>query len=118
MIFFFSSRSASDLPNFDRADPVIKKSGHIVGYALLALSYWRAFKYEWGKQGLAWYFTVLYAITDEFHQLFVQGRGASIWDVLLFDNLGALIALWLFTLFKTKRSDPVHPIAKKFNAKG
>jgi VanZ like family len=117
MIFLLSARPASDLPNFDWADRVVKKGGHMVGYALLALSYWQAFQFRQRKQGLAWCLAVLYAITDEFHQSFVPGRGASVWDVAIFDNLGALISLWLFTMVKLKRSDTIHPIVEEVNAK-
>lgn len=117
MIFLFSARPASELPNFDWADRLVKKGGHMIGYALLALSYWQVFQFRQGKQGLAWCFAVLYAITDEFHQSFVPGRGASFWDVVIFDNLGALISLWLFTIIKSKRSDTIHPIVEKVNVK-
>jgi hypothetical protein len=118
IIFLFSELSPSELPAFGRADPLLKKGGHLVGYALLSLSYWRAFQFEGGKRGLAWGFTVLYAITDEFHQSFVPGRGASAWDVVIFDNLGALISLWIFTVLKTKQSDAPHAIVEKIKAKG
>jgi VanZ family protein len=117
MIFLFSARPASDLPNFDWADRFVKKGGHMIGYALLALSYWQVFQFRQGKQWLAWCFAVLYAVTDEFHQSFVPGRGASIWDVLVFDNLGALISLWLFRIVKSKRSDTIHPIVEKVSVK-
>ena len=43
---------------------------------------------------------VLYSISDEFHQLFIAGRGASIKDVLI-DTLGASICL-LFILIKNE----------------
>ena len=89
----------------------------MVGYAILALSYWRAFEFRDRKQWLAWALTLLYAATDEFHQSFVSGRHASIWDVLIFDNLGALIALWFLTLHKTQRSDLHRPIVENMNAK-
>ena len=118
IIFMFSSHPASDLPNFDGIDRIVKKGGHMVGYALLALSYWRVFQFEQGKRTLAWCFAILYAITDEFHQSFVAGRGASVWDVVIFDNLGALLSLWVFTIVKSKRSDTVHPIVEKVNFKG
>ena len=117
MIFLFSAHPASELPRFDWADRIVKKGGHMVGYGLLALSYWQVSRFRQGKQWIAWCFAVLYAITDEFHQSFVPGRNASIWDVLIFDNLGALISLWLFTIVKSKRSDTVHPIVEKVNAK-
>lgn len=92
-IFWFSSQPPSNLPNFDWADKVLKKGGHILGYAMLAWSYWYALDLRPNKRWLAWLFAILYAMTDEYHQSFVTGRYPSVWDVFVFDNLGALIAL-------------------------
>ena len=102
-IFFFSSRPLDDLPNFDFLDDFVKKSGHVIGYGLLAFSYLhgsnrRDRKYYYA----AWLLAVLYALTDEYHQSFVAGRNASIWDVVLFDNLGASLALY-YTFSKRKK---------------
>ncbi len=106
VIFLFSSRSADELPVLDKADNIIKKGGHILGYGLLAISYWYAFGWEKKKRPLAWLFAVMYAVTDEFHQSFVSGRHPSIWDVLVFDSLGAIIGLWIASLrLKQKRPD-------------
>ena len=66
----------------------------MIGYALLAFSYWRAFDFMEEKRWIAWFLAVLYALTDEFHQSFVPGRHPSMWDVILFDNLGMLLCLW------------------------
>ena len=66
----------------------------MVGYGLLALSFWFALEWKREKRWLAWLLAVLYAITDEFHQAYVPGRNPSVWDVVIFDNLGALISLW------------------------
>ena len=105
-IFVFSSQPSDSLPDFDWADRAVKKGGHMFGYGLLALSYWYAFAWSGNKRWLAWLLAFLYAITDEFHQSFVPGRFPSIWDVLIFDNLGALISLWLVDRYmKQKRSD-------------
>lgn len=117
-IFLFSAQSSSELPNFDWVDWIVKKGGHMTGYALLALSYWRALGFRQGRWWLAWCLAVLYAVTDEFHQSFVPGRSASIWDVLIFDNLGALISLWLLNRYKTQRSDSPGPIVERVDAKG
>src|SRR5512143_60255 len=106
LIFWFSAQPADELPNFNWADAIVKKSGHMVGYGLLAFTYWYALGMHKQKRWLAWVFVILYAMTDEYHQTFVRGRHPSIWDVLIFDNIGALISLWLTTLYiKRKRPD-------------
>jgi VanZ family protein len=114
LIFLVSAQPSSNLPNFDWADMLIKKGGHAVGYAILALLYWRALDFEDSKYWVAWLFAILYAITDEFHQSFVPGRHPAVLDVLIFDNAGALISLWLINHYrKQKRPDPPRPIAKQ-----
>jgi VanZ family protein len=117
LIFFFSAQSSSELPNFSWADRIVKKGGHMFGYALLALSYWWALDFKRKNWWLAWCLAIFYAGTDEFHQSFVSGRHPSTWDVLIFDNLGALLGLWLLSLYKAQRSDPLGPIVENVNAK-
>jgi VanZ family protein len=113
VIFRFSARPSSELPSFDWADRIVKKGGHMFGYALLALSYWRALDFRQEKRWMAWLFTVLYAVTDEFHQSFVPGRHPSLWDVIIFDNFGAIISLWLLHLYrKQKRPDSIRPVVE------
>jgi len=96
-IFTFSSRTSNELPNFGGWDYFVKKSAHGVGYGLLALSYLRAPPKR--NYILAWFLAVLYSATDEFHQSFVPGRHAALTDVLVFDNLGAMITLFLHYRF-------------------
>jgi VanZ family protein len=94
-IFALSSRPSDALPRFGAVDALIKKSGHVLGYGLLALSYWRGFRWDRSRMGYAWGLAVAYAATDELHQAFVPGRHASVVDVILFDAAGAALALWL-----------------------
>ena len=111
-IFLLSAQPSNQLPNFDWADRIVKKGSHMMGYAILALSYWRAFDLKNNKRGLAWLLAVVYAVTDEWHQAFVPGRQPSIVDVLIYDQLGALIALALVSLWKTKTTRP--PLSDRF----
>lgn len=103
IIFWFSSQPAEQLPVFSWADTIVKKSGHVIGYALLTLSYWYALGMAKNKRWFVWLFVTLYALTDEYHQSFVAGRHSSIWDVLIFDNIGALLSLWLTSLYLNKK---------------
>jgi VanZ family protein len=112
VIFYFSAQTSSNLPNFDWADAIVKKGGHVTGYAILAFLYWRALEFKMEKRWLAWLLAVLYAVTDELHQRLSAGRHPSIWDVMIFDNLGAGISLWLANLYrKQKRPDRNGPAA-------
>jgi len=95
-IFAFSSVPSYDLPNFAWADTLVKKGGHMFGYGLLALAYLWALHVERSdpKRSAveAWLLAILYACTDEFHQLFVAGRHASLMDIGI-DAFGAAITL-------------------------
>jgi len=96
VIFFLSSRSTSALPDFGFWDLLIKKGGHLIGYLLLGLAYRRAI-YE-GKRGewiTAVVMALLYAMTDELHQMYTPGRNPSLVDVGI-DLSGALMGQWLF----------------------
>jgi VanZ family protein len=105
-IFAFSSRPSDDLPNFHLFDYFVKKAGHMTGYGLLAISYLYAFNRCDNKSFfLAWLLAVLYAFTDEYHQSFVASRHSSIWDVMLFDNFGAILALYF--AFRRNKSEQV-----------
>ena len=44
---------------------------------------------------------MLYAISDELHQLFTSGRSARIFDVLV-DTSGSTISILIYTIFKNK----------------
>lgn len=106
IIFWFSSQPSSELPNFGLVDRMIKKSGHVFEYAVLSFWVWYALGFRKDHRWLAWLFALLYAVTDEYHQSFVPGRFPSIWDVIIFDNVGALIGTWIVSRIakKQKRS--------------
>lgn len=86
---------------------VVRKVAHMSEYALLAvLLVFYLSCYSFAKKDcllLAWGITVLYAISDEIHQLFVPGRAGKITDVCI-DSVGAAIGvLLLFILWKKRK---------------
>lgn len=80
---------------------IIRKSAHMVSYAMLAvLSFIMVYAHKSHiRKSFIYGFliTFLYSITDEIHQLFIPGRAGMIQDVLI-DSLGAVIGLSLITL--------------------
>jgi VanZ family protein len=109
IIFGLSSTPSKEMPNFGLLDYLVKKGGHMFGYALLAVANLRGLS---GKRPwLAWMLTVAFAASDEYHQSFVAGRHAALSDVLLFDNFGSLLGLWAAHLFqkRNQKSDASAP---------
>ncbi len=96
LIFVLSSRPSSELPYLGRLDTLWKKGAHVLGYGGLALACWRGFDFHPSRQWTAWLLSLAYSVSDEYHQSFVPGRHASWADVLIFDHLGILLALWLY----------------------
>lgn len=91
LIFFFSSLPKTSVGIDYWTDFTIKKTAHIIEYAILAILSYRAF----GKSVFkALIFTILYAVSDEFHQSLVPGREPRVRDVL-FDTIGALGGIWV-----------------------
>lgn len=94
-IFILSSTPGAALDSVGLGPWQPRKTLHMLGYALLAASF--LFALGWpsvSRPGWAWALSALYAVSDEFHQLFVPGRGSSPLDVVI-DSLGALLGLWL-----------------------
>jgi hypothetical protein len=96
--------AASSIPNLGQLPGGISdKSGHSIGYALLAGLFLRAFArgrlrdVTWRRTSAAIIVATLYGVSDEFHQVFVPGRTADRYDVLA-DCIGATVGVavgWL-----------------------
>jgi len=103
IIFTFSSLPQTKVTEFFLVDFIIKKIAHISEYAILYALLFRATK---KKFLLSFFLTIIYAVTDEFHQSFIPGRTPKFYDVLGFDLTGANIAayaLWKFTQIRRKK---------------
>jgi VanZ family protein len=97
MIFIFS-----DQPNLDPhlPFPQVDKLFHAFEFGLFSFLLFGALfnlPFSFPPNKVAWYvlcLTFLYAMSDEYHQSFVPGREADLWDVLA-DLSGAILVQWI-----------------------
>lgn len=104
LIFIASSIPGKEVPQFGLGDWLVKKGGHMTGYALLAAGYLRALAAGKAVTKRFWMLAVLlcffYATTDEFHQYFVPGRNSSPYDVMI-DTIGAVFGAGIWTWIRS-----------------
>ena len=87
--------------SFAYAGRLMRKSAHFISYLILGFLVSHAMKNEtsaafiWKRRGASLLLCVVYAISDEFHQLFVPGRGPLLKDVLI-DASGAALGILLY----------------------
>ncbi len=116
-IFYFSSRTATEstvqssavLEFFKRifgesfitkTDLIVRKCAHFLEFTGLGLLFALALFAQLSKPktALAILFTSLYAITDEVHQIFVEGRACRVYDWAI-DTAGAALGAFAFLIF-------------------
>ena len=92
-IYLLSDQPKTGIPSFGVWDALVKKGAHFLAYAVLSVLAWRLFRE--GQRPYLWAFllTVLYAISDEYHQSYIPGRNGTLIDVLI-DSLGGVTALF------------------------
>ena len=90
-------------PNLDFSinnfNHLVRKNAHFIIYFTLGILVVYALRRSgvlgYRSIGLGFLFCVLYAISDEVHQLFVSGRGGQVMDVLI-DSAGASFGIGLY----------------------
>lgn len=92
----------------ERFNRIVRKNAHFFIYLVLGVLVIHALR----KSGvsstyyglcLAFLFCVLYAVSDELHQLFVAGRGAQVEDVFI-DSAGAFVGIFLYLVIRQRKS--------------
>ena len=81
---------------------IVRKAAHFSEYFILFLFSYNVFRYYVKDKKYSIYlilFVVLYAISDEFHQYFIPGRGPAFRDVLI-DTSGGIFAYIIMKLFQ------------------
>ena len=105
VIFTFSS-----IPSLSTGlgtwDMLLRKAAHMTEYAILGALLLRAL----GRELPALAIGIAYAITDEIHQHFVEGRHASPFDVAL-DGVGVAVGIFLVRLVQTRPASDPGPVS-------
>jgi len=95
VIFYLSSQPSIDTPSlFPGQDKLFHMIAFgVLGFFLMGGMKARSNGYRTGQFWLVVVLVTLYGLSDEFHQYFVPGRNADIFDVLA-DAAGALLGAW------------------------
>ncbi|MBI2103782.1 VanZ family protein [Candidatus Woesebacteria bacterium] len=97
VIFAFSALPTRKTSEFFLTDFIIKKTAHVIEYAIFAALLYRAFKESGVRRRNAGLYAILlaviYAGTDEFHQSFTPGREPTLRDIF-FDTIGSILAIY------------------------
>ena len=90
--------------NEEAANHIVRKSAHFTAYLILGILALNALSSsgisKWKKEIIiSLLICVLYAVSDEIHQLFVPGRSGQPGDVLI-DSLGAGVGIGIYILVR------------------
>ncbi len=99
MINFFFESPISLHEFLNSYGRLIRKLAHITEFmilGILAVSNYREYMHDHNII-IPFAFSAIYALSDEFHQLFTQGRFCSLGDILI-DSCGALCGILLYYL--------------------
>ncbi|WP_024831342.1 VanZ family protein [Ruminiclostridium josui] len=86
---------------------LLRKILHFTEYFILTLLVYGTitivFKNSCKKVFLTGAFCILYAVSDEIHQIFIPNRNSSVYDVLI-DSLGVLIGTFMVYLYRKRKN--------------
>lgn len=89
----------SEIDLVEKFNHIVRKYAHFTSYLVLGVLVMNAFRRS-GVRGFKGFifslvFCILYAISDEVHQVFVPGRGAQVTDVLI-DSVWAFVGIGMY----------------------
>lgn len=91
-----------NITNIKLLSLIIRKLAHFTEYFILGILIYNLIHSYDKKIYMAIIICVLYAISDEIHQLFVPGRSCQLLDILI-DSIGSIVGIYLLYLIKKYR---------------
>lgn len=87
---------------------IVRKLAHLMAYLVLGYLLVRALsqkvKLSFTIIGQAFFISVMFAISDEIHQLFIPGRSGEVRDVII-DSIGAIFGIVIFYLLHRREEE-------------
>jgi len=107
IIFYFSSIPSLRYSKSAIEEIILRKGAHFVEFSILAFLIWRIFYFGYKLEIKKSYFwtlllTILFGISDEWHQTFVSGRTGKIIDAL-FDGVSIFLFLEIILIWTRKK---------------
>lgn len=116
-IFLVSSYPTLEASQIYWKDFIVKKTAHMVEYGIFAALLYRALRrYGVKKENAGIYailISLLYGVTDEFHQSYTPGREPKVRDVV-FDTIGAIASIYSIWNLLPKAPPRLKSLAKRF----
>ena len=86
-----------NINNIELISLIIRKLAHFTEYFILGILTYNLIKNYRKKYYIAIIICIIYAISDEIHQIFIPGRSCQITDILI-DSIGAITAIYICKL--------------------
>lgn len=112
LIFFLSSRSDLPATQVKTVDFVTKKIAHVLEYLILNLLWYRALAKKQPTEAML--YSLVFAFTDETHQIFIPERAGVLRDVGI-DFIGILLSSLLIIKLKLWNNSLFQVPEKKLN---
>lgn len=96
--------SVLNINNIELLNLIIRKLAHYIEYLILGILVINMFiKNNIPKSYLiSIIFCIIYAISDEIHQIFTPGRACQIKDILI-DSIGSITGIYLYKLISKRK---------------
>lgn len=86
-----------NINNIEFLSLIIRKLAHFTEYFILGILTYNLIKNYRKKYYIAIIICIIYAISDEIHQIFIPGRSCQITDILI-DSIGVITAIYICKL--------------------
>lgn len=93
-----------NINNIELLNLIIRKLAHYIEYLILGILVINMFIKNNIPQSylISIIFCIIYAISDEIHQIFVPGRACQIKDILI-DSIGSITGIYLYKLISKRK---------------